>query len=219
MRHPFFAIPRPIAIGHRGSAGDAPENTLESFDRARAAGARVSDEPSAHLLAELPRLRAAAARGPVVELACGRGRNALAVAAAGIPVVGIDRDPEALAGLRAAARDRGLPVSALRADLETPHGIPLRTGSCGAILVFRFLFRPLAAAIEAALAPGGLLLYETFTVHQRSLGPGPRSPAFLLDPGELRKLFSGLEVLAYSESTVAEPWPQALARLTARRPG
>jgi SAM-dependent methyltransferase len=174
----------------------------------------VSDEPSAHLLAELPRLRAARAQGPVVELACGRGRNALAVAAAALPVVGIDRDPEALAGLRAAARNLEL-----RADLETPHGIPLRTGSCGAILVFRFLFRPLAAAIEAALAPGGLLLYETFTLAQRSLGQGPRNPAFLLAPGELRELFSGLEVLAYSESTVALPWPQALARLTARRPG
>lgn len=179
----------------------------------------MSDEPSAHLLAELPRLRAAAARGPVVELACGQGRNALALAARGIPVVGIDRDPVALAGLRAAARERGLPVSGLRADLETPHGIPLRTGSCAVILVFRFLFRPLARAIEAALAPGGLLLYETFTVHQRSLGQGPRSPAFLLDPEELPALFSGLEVLAYSESTVPEPWPQALARLTARRPG
>lgn len=179
----------------------------------------MNDEPSAHLLAELPRLRSAAARGPIVELACGRGRNALAVAAAALPVVGIDRDPGALADLRARARTRRLAVAPLRADLETPHGIPLRAGSCGAILVFRFLFRPLAAAIEATLAPGGLLLYETFTLAQRSLGHGPGNPAFLLAPGELRSLFPGLEVLAYSESTVARPWPQALARLTARRPG
>jgi tellurite methyltransferase len=178
----------------------------------------MSDEPSAHLLAELPRLRVARAQGAIVELACGRGRNALAVAAEALPVIGIDRDPDALAGLRAIARERGLAVSALRTDLETPHGIPLRAGSCSAILVFRFLFRPLAAAIEAALAPGGLLLYETFTLAQRSLPQGPSNPAFLLAPGELPTLFSRLEVLAYSESTVALPWPQALARLTARRP-
>jgi hypothetical protein len=84
--------------------------------------------------------------------------------------------------------------------------------------VFRFLFRPLAGAIEAALAPGGLLLYETFTIHQRSLGQGPRNPAFLLDPGELRTLFPKLEVLAYWEGLAADPEPEAVARLTAQRP-
>ena len=175
-------------------------------------------EPSPHLVAELPRLREAAALGPVVDLACGRGCNALAAADAGIPVVGIDRDPEALAALRAAARERGARAWPMRADLETPHGIPVRSQSCGAILVFRFLFRPLAAAIEAALAPGGLLLYETFTVHQRLLRQGPRNPAFLLEPGELRALFPGLEVLGCWEGVAAGPSPAALARLTARRP-
>lgn len=178
----------------------------------------MSDEPSQHLLAQLPRLRVAAALGPVVDLACGRGRNALAVAAAGIPVLGIDRDADALAELRHAAQARALPVGALRADLETGMGLPLKAGACGAILVFRFLFRPLAAAIAAALAPGGLLLYETFTVHQSFLPEGPRNPAFLLEPGELRRLFPDLEVLDYWEGRVERPWPQALARLTARRP-
>ncbi len=174
--------------------------------------------PSPHLVAELARLREAGALGPVVDLACGRGRNALAVALAGLPVVGIDRDAEALAALRATARDRRAAVSAVRADLETGRGIPVRSGSCGAILVYRFLFRPLAPAIEAALAPGGLLLYETFTIHQRSLGEGPRNPAFLLEPGELPSLFAGLQVLHFSEAVLPGPRPEALARLTARRP-
>jgi SAM-dependent methyltransferase len=178
----------------------------------------VTADPSPFLVAELPRLREAAALGPVLDLACGRGRNALAAAAAGVAVVGVDRDPQALAALRAAARERGLPVAALRADLETPHGIPVRSGTCGAILVFRFLFRPLASAIEAALAPGGLLLYETFTIHQRSLGQGPRNPAFLLAPGELPALFPRLEVLAHWEGSAEGPRPEALARLSARRP-
>ena len=178
----------------------------------------MSEEPSPHLLAELPRVRAACALGPVIELACGRGRNALALARAGIRVAGIDRDPEALAALCASARAPRLPVSGVLADLETPHGIPVRPGSCGAILVYRFLFRPLAPAIEAALAPGGLLLYETFTLRQRSLAQGPRNPAFLLAEGELPSLFPGLEVLDAWEGLVERPWPQALARLTARRP-
>ena len=154
-----------------------------------------SSAPSPFLSASRALLVAAAAHGPVLDLACGRGRNALAAAAWGVPVAGLDRNPDFLAELRTAARSRDLPVSALRCDLEDGRGIPVRPGSCGAILVFRFLFRPLAPAIEEALAPGGLLLYETFTRDQRELGYGPTRDAFLLAPGELPTLFPRLRVL------------------------
>ena len=170
------------------------------------------------LVAWLARLGEAARLGPVADLACGRGRHALAVAARGIRTLGIDRDARALSALREAARAQGTPVLALRADLEAPQGIPLRRACCGAVLVFRFLFRPLAPEIEAVLAPGGLLVYETFTIHQRNLGQGPRNEAFLLAPGELRRLFPGLEILSSWEGVLAGPPPQALARLVARRP-
>jgi len=41
MRHPFFAPPTPLVIGHRGSSGEAPENTLPAFARALAQGAAI----------------------------------------------------------------------------------------------------------------------------------------------------------------------------------
>ena len=175
--------------------------------------------PSSFFLAESVRLVEAAARGPVVDLACGRGRHALAAAELGARVLGIDRNPTPLRELQAQARARRLPLLAVRADLETPHGIPLRSGSCGAILVFRFLFRPLAPAIQQALRPGGLLLYETFTAAQRDQGWGPSNPAFLLEPGELPRLFPDLEVLESWEGLSSGPKPEAVARLAARRPG
>jgi tellurite methyltransferase len=164
-------------------------------------------------------VREAARLGPVVDFACGRGRHTLAAAALGARALGIDRDPAALKALLCEARNRALPflVMGVRADLETRYDLPLRRESCGAILVFRYLHRPLASVIPALLRPGGLLLYETFTKDQKNLGYGPTNPAFLLAPSELRELFSGLAVLAYEEGLRPGERPEALACLAARR--
>jgi len=174
--------------------------------------------PSPFFVAQTARLRSAAERGPVVDLACGRGRHCIAAAEAGAHVIGVDRSPDLLAELRARAHGRGLSVDEVRADLENPPEIPLKPGCCGAILVFRFLFRPLALRIEEALLPGGLLLFETFTVRQREFATGPRNPAFLLAERELPELFPGLEVLSFWEGVTEDPSPAALARLVARKP-
>jgi glycerophosphoryl diester phosphodiesterase len=48
VRHSYFDLPTPIAIGHRGCAGEAPENTLPSFERGLAAGAAIL-ETDVHL--------------------------------------------------------------------------------------------------------------------------------------------------------------------------
>ena len=177
----------------------------------------AAPDPSAWFLAQRERIAQASRLGPVLDLACGRGRHALACAENGAVTLAIDRDAGALAALAAAARASRLPLQALRADLETGLGIPVRPGSCGVILVFRFLFRPLAPAIAEALAPGGLLVYETFTRGQRALGRGPRRAEFLLEPGELPRLFAALEPVEYREGLTGGDTPECLAQLVARR--
>ena len=179
-------------------------------------------ETSSFFDAALPRIRETRPLGPVLDLACGRGRHALACAEAGLPTLALDRDAGALSELaaRASASSVAAPGSLLaaRCDLESGLGIPVRPGSCGTILVFRFLFRPLAGAITAALAPGGLLVYETFTRAQRTLGYGPKRDAFLLAEGELPGLFPELECVEYGEGLIDAPTPRHTARLIARRP-
>lgn len=166
----------------------------------------------------LDELRAASALGPVVDLASGRGRNALFLAQAQLPVIAMDRNPDHLRELAVHARRTECRVDAVRCDLETENGIPVAPGSCGAILVFRFLFRPLAPAIERALRPGGILLYETFATAHRETGRGPRRPKFYLAEGELPGLFPNLEVLAHVEGADAGDPPDFTARLLARKP-
>jgi hypothetical protein len=83
------------------------------------------------------------------------------------------------------------------------------------VLVFRYLWRPLAPALWEALRPGGLLLYETFTKRQREMGLHPRNPAFLLEEGELLALFPGAHVLLHEEGVTEGSPPEALARLAA----
>jgi hypothetical protein len=90
--------------------------------------------------------------------------------------------------------------------------------SCGVILVFRFLYRPLFPAIEACLRPGGLLMYESFTRRQQELGWGPRRAAFSLADGELPSLVPGLEIEVDEAGLTAEPQPSYTARICARKP-
>lgn len=177
-----------------------------------------ADAPSPFVLAQEAALRAAARHGPVLDLACGRGRHARLLAGWGLPVVALDRDRVALAELAAAARAGGMPIAPLRADAEAPCGLPLRPERFSAVLVTRFLHRPLAPVLAALLRPGGLLVYETFTIHNRDLDRGPRNPAFLLEPGELPRLFPGLEVVASREGLRTGPCREWVASLAARRP-
>ena len=168
------------------------------------------------LLAHVDLVAQAARVGLVVDVACGEGRHAQALAARGIPVVGVDRDETRLRALAQRARDNNWPIRVLRADLEASPSPPWPPASCGALLVFRYLHRPLCAALAASLRPGGLLIYETFTTAQRELGQGPRNPAFLLEPGELPRLFPALEVLESWEGIWPSPPRAAVARLVAR---
>lgn len=178
----------------------------------------AAEPPSPFVAAQRDRLRATAALGPCLDLACGRGRHTRFAAQCGLVVVALDRDAAALREIEAFATRESLAISPLRADAESPLGLPLAPGRFGAVLVSRFLFRPLAPQIEALLAPGGVLVYETFTIRQRELGRGPKNPAFLLNEGELPRLFPALRAEQHVESLRGAPTPSWLAGLVATKP-
>ncbi len=145
-----------------------------------------------------------------LDVAMGRGRHALALARAGYRTFGVDVKLDAvLDGVHTAAAE-GAVVLGWCADLTQA---PLPDRRFDVVVVTRYLQRDLFPSLRATVAPGGVILYETFTVAQRALGRGPTSPDYLLEPGELRARFDGFDVL-FSEEVVAA---EALARIAARR--
>ena len=95
------------------------------------------------------------------------------------------------------AAARGLPLRAEVRDIED-GGNPFARSAYDVIVVVHYLHRPLFPSLIDALAPGGLLVYETFTQAQAARGK-PTNPDFLLAPGELLELVRPLEVLASRE--------------------
>jgi len=144
-----------------------------------------------------------------LDVACGRGRHALFLAAAGYPVRAIDRDADRVEGLSLLSRRLRLPLDAETVDLEAP-GASLGDGEWDLVLVFHFLHRPLFPALARALRPGGVLLYETFTAEQATQGR-PTNPDFLLGKGELRRLAAPLEIVRYREGEVDGRFVASLA--------
>jgi len=118
----------------------------------------------------------------VLDVACGHGRHARWLAAAGHRVTAVDRDAALLAPLAGLAHVERTVV----ADLEAAPW-PFPGERFDAVLVTNYLWRALFPALLSAVAPGGLLVYETFTQAHAALGR-PRRPEFLLRPGELLEL-------------------------------
>ena len=149
--------------------------------------------------------------GPVLDVACGGGRHARWLSARGHPVEAVDRDAALLAELAA------IPGITTRcADLEA-GAWPYAGQAFAAIVVVNYLHRPLFPRLLAALAPGGVLIYETFAAGNERYGR-PANPDYLLRPGELLDMARGaLRVLAYEDLFVAEPKPAMIQRICAIR--
>ena len=135
--------------------------------------------------------------GRVLDLACGAGRNALLLAMAGFPVRAVDRDAGKIEALREVAERLGVSLDPQVLDLEV-EGVDLGSGLYEIVLGIHYLHRPLFPSLIAAMAPAGILLYETFTEEQARRGK-PTCPDFLLKAGELRQLVRPLEIVRERE--------------------
>jgi rhodanese-related sulfurtransferase len=163
---------------------------MSTWRGARQYGPTALSGPSSWLVENQDVLRG---RSTALDVAAGRGRHALVLAAAGMHVRAIDVDAARMAELSDTAARLDLPVDVTVKNLEEGD-VDLGAGLYDLIVVMNYLHRPLFPALVRAIAPGGLLLYETFTVRQIARGR-PTNRAFLLEPGELSSLVGPLVVL------------------------
>jgi hypothetical protein len=138
----------------------------------------------------------------IVDIAGGRGRHARPLLAEGRRCVLVDFVESALR--LAVQQAPALPVVAADA-----WALPFADATLDAILVANFLERDLFPAYHALLKPGGFLLYETYPLENAVLvaageARAPRSPRYMLEPGELRTLVAPLEILDYREGIVSD---------------
>lgn len=145
---------------------------------------------------------------PVLDVACGSGRHLRWLATNGHAMTGVDRDATALAGLQGLGE-------LVCADIENGPW-PLAGRQFGAVVVTNYLWRPLWPQILDSVAPGGVLLYETFGLGNEAFGK-PSRPDFLLAPGELLQVCRDWNVVAYECGQLRQP-DRVVQRIAAIRP-
>jgi SAM-dependent methyltransferase len=165
-----------------------------------------SQAPSPWILRFLPLI---AAGGTALDLAAGTGRHSRLLLAQGLQVTALDREPD--------QQPDAPGLTKIRADLEDGSPWPLPGRQFDLVLVTNYLHRPLLPHIIGAVAPTGLLLYETFAQGNERLGK-PSNPDFLLRPGELAMAVAGhLEILAFEDLELGPPRPAVIQHIAARR--
>lgn len=143
----------------------------------------------------------------VLDVACGHGRHMRLLAARGHAVTGVDRAAEAIEAVAGLGH-------AVLADIENGPW-PFAGERFGAVVVTNYLWRPLLPTLVDSLAPGGVLIYETFASGHETVGR-PARPDFLLQPGELLRVCAGLRVVAFEDGFCHAP-ERFVQRITAVR--
>ena len=154
------------------------------------------------------------AQGTVLDVACGSGRHAHWF-------YGLNHTLTLVDLAQAAIDSIAIPAQAcdkLVADIENGPW-PLTGRQFDAVVVTNYLWRPLMPTLLASLAPGGVLIYETFTSGNETVGK-PSRPDFLLRPGELLQICKDLRVVAFEDGFIqstGDSLPRFVQRITAVR--
>ena len=161
-----------------------------------------AEQPSAFLREILESAAWPALRGKALDIACGKGLNALYLAQRGFAVTALDISAVALEEGRRRAQQQELDIDWQQCDLEAST-LALAVGSFDLIVTFNYLQRSLFQPMRQAVKPGGHVIFETYLIDQAALGH-PKNPDYLLQRNELLDCFRDFRVLFYREGKIAD---------------
>jgi len=138
--------------------------------------------------------------GDALDVACGKGRNALFLAEHGYRVVAMDISTIALSDARRRAEEKKLSIDWQAIDLESAQ---LPAARFDLIVNFNYLQRSLIGQIKTALKVNAHVIFETYLIDQRTIGQ-PKNPDYLLSHNELLNHFRDFRVLFYREGQIVD---------------
>jgi tellurite methyltransferase len=179
---------------------------MDDWDERYLRGEHTTKEPSALLIKVIEDSKP----GRALDIACGVGRHAIYLAEHGWRVTAVDSSPVGVEILRKRARERSarmpvggspasclLKIEAVVADLEK-HEFQIQSARYDLICDFYYLQRDLFSSIRAGVKPGGAFV-AAIHINDGNIDAKPHNPAFLLEPEELKTLFSDWEITYYRE--------------------
>lgn len=171
-----------------------------SWNKKYSEGSHSSLEPDPFLVSAYEEFVANRPAGSALDLAGGVGRHAIWLAQRGWRVKLLDISEIGIKHAEENAERTGTPSSIFTEVRDLNSEQDFGREQYDLVVVFFFLQRELFPALAAALKPGGILIYKTYTTEQKNFPGGPSHPMFLLEPNELLRAFRALRVLHYHET-------------------
>ena len=166
--------------------------------RFKGKGFALGKEPNPFLKKYLPFLP----KGKALDIAAGEGRNAVFLATRGFEVDAVDISEEGLRKVRKSAKEAGVRVHTILSDLDV---YPIERKKYDLMVNVYFLRRSLLPRMKKGLKKGGMVIFETYTLEQKTLGTeGPKQAKYFLKPNELLRLFKDFRILFYREGIFRE---------------
>jgi tellurite methyltransferase len=155
----------------------------------------LGEQPSLFLAENIEVIASLCPGKRAFDIACGEGRNSIFLARHGFAVTAVDISEKGLEKARQWAEREGLTIDLQHADLENYDF----TSTFDLIINFNFLLRDLIPKMVAALNAGGVIVFDT--ILDAPNAPVPHKKEYLLQPGELFRIFQGFagEILRYEE--------------------